>query len=208
MSKPTGYTITLLRVGDTSWDEEHRLIGTTDLPMTDLGADAVARAVHEGQFEQPFSVVLVSDEEAAASTARMLPRGNETKVRTVPELSNVGLGLWEGVLWRDLEERNPSSFTQWRDHPERITPPEGESLIDAQERLLGAIEKTLSKIKGPNTNVALVLRPFAWAIVRCWFENEKLSSLWDQLEQPVGVEQFEVTKSQLVNRKQRSKASA
>lgn len=208
MSKPTGYTITLLRVGDTSWDEEQRLVGTTDLPMTDLGSDAVARAIHEASFERPFSSVLVSDEEAAVSTARMLPRSNDTKVKTVPELANVGLGLWEGVLWSDLEDRNPSCYNQWRDFPERITPPEGESLAEAQERLINAIEKALSKVKGSNPNIAIVLRPIAWAAVRSWLTNESMSSLWDQLEQPVRVEQFVITKSQLENRKQRSKASA
>ncbi len=208
MSKPTGYTITLLRAGDTSWDEEQRLIGTTDLPMTDLGADEVARALHEAEFEHPFSVVLVSDEESASTAARMLPRGSETKIKTIAELSNVGLGLWEGVLWSDLEDRNPSCYTQWRDHPERITPPEGESLLDAQERLLSAIQKSLSKIKGPRPQVAIVLRPLAWAIFRSWLSGEKISSIWSQLEQPVTIEHFEVTKAQLENRKQSTKASA
>jgi len=208
MSKPSGYTITLLRVGDTSWDEENRLVGTTDLPMTNLGADAVARAVHDGEFDQPFSIVLVSDEEAAVSASRMLPRTSDTKVKTVPELANVGLGLWEGVLWSDLEDRNPNCYTQLRDHPERITPPEGESLHDAQDRLLDAIQKSLAKVKGSNPQVAIVLRPLAWAVVRSWLENDNLSSLWDQLEQPASIERFQITKSQLENHKQSSKANA
>lgn len=208
MSKPTGYTITLLRAGDTSWDEEKRLVGTTDLPMTERGSDAVARAIYESNIDRPIATLLVSDEEAAISAARMLPRDNETKVRQIPELANVGLGLWEGVLWSDLEERNPSCFTQWRDSPERITPPEGESLVDAQERLLRAIEKSLSKVKGTNPHIAIVLRPIAWGTVRSWLLNETMSTIWDQLEQPVQIEQFYTSKAQLESRKQRSKANA
>lgn len=208
MSKPLGYSITLLRAGDTSWDQEDRLVGTTDLPMTELGTDSVARAVHEGVYDHPFSLILVSDEDAAAASARMLPRSGDTKVKTLPELGNVGLGLWEGVLLSDLEERNPSCYAQWQDHPERITPPEGESLIDAQDRLLSSIEKALSKVKGNRPHVAIVLRPLAWAIVRCWLNGEKISSIWSQLEQPVRVEEFEVAKSRLMDHKQRSKASA
>ena len=126
MSKPMGYTITLLRAGGTSWDEENRLIGQTDLAMTEQGSDSVAKAIHEGSFEHPFGVILVSDEEAASATASMLPRGSETKVRTIPELSNIGLGLWEGVLSKDLEERNPSTYAQWRDHTAHYTPPKSE----------------------------------------------------------------------------------
>ncbi|HCT44205.1 MAG: hypothetical protein CMJ35_01955 [Phycisphaerae bacterium] len=208
MSKPNGYTITLLRAGETSWDQEHRIIGATDLPMTELGTDNVAKAIHEGQFENPFSLVLVSDEEAAAVAAKMLPKGTETKVRAVPELANVGMGLWEGVLERDLEERNPSSYTQWRDHPERITPPEGESLTDAQERLIRSIRKQIIKCKGSRPNIAIVLRPLAWALVRCWLKDEKVCSFWAQLETPVSVEHFELEKSRLDEYKQRTKASA
>ncbi len=208
MSKPIGYTITLLRAGETSWDQEHRLIGTTDLPMTDLGTDSVAKAVHEGQFEHPFALVLVSDEEAASAASKMIPRGSETKVKALPELGNVGLGLWEGVLENDLQERNPSTYAQWRDHPERITPPEGESLADAQDRLINAIDKALIKVRGPRPNVAIVLRPLAWALVRCWLNGDKVCEFWSQLELPISVEHFEIEKSRFDEHKQRSKASA
>lgn len=208
MSKPLGYTITLLRAGETSWDQEHRIVGATDLPMTELGTDTVAKAVHEGSFNSPFSLVLVSDEEAVSASARMLPRTTETKVKKLSNLGNVGLGLWEGVLERDLEERNPSTFNQWREHPERITPPEGESLQDAQARLIGAIRKSLAKCKGSQPNVAIVLRPLAWALVRCWLRDEKVSSFWEQLKHPVSVEHYEVEKSRFSEYKQQTKASA
>lgn len=208
MSKPMGYTITLLRAGWTSWDEENRLIGQTDLAMTEHGSDSVAKAIHEGSFEHPFGVILVSDEEAASATASMLPRGSETKVRTIPELSNIGLGLWEGVLSKDLEERNPSTYAQWRDHPERIAPPEGESLQDAQDRLINAIAKALGKCKGATPSIAIVLRPLAWATIRCWLTGEKICSFWEQLEAPISVERFDLPKSKLIESKQSSRASA
>ena len=208
MSKPIGYTLTLLRAGETSWDQEHRIVGATDLPMTELGTDSVAKAVHEGTFENPFALVLVSDEEAATVAAKMLPRGGETKIKKVPELANVGLGLWEGVLERDLEERNPSNYNQWRDHPERITPPEGESLLDAQSRLIRSMRKQIVKCKGSRPNIAIVLRPLAWALVRSWLRNEPLSSFWNQLQAPVSVEHYELEKARLDEYKQRTKASA
>lgn len=208
MSKPLGYTITLLRAGETSWDQEHRLVGATDLPMTELGTDSVAKAVHEGTFEHPFALILVSDEEAANAAAKMLPRGAETKVKALAELGNVGLGLWEGVLESDLHDRNPSSFNQWRDHPERITPPEGESLFDAQTRLIEAVRKSILKTKGTRPNIAIVLRPMAWALVRCWLRGDSVSSFWEQLGTEVTLEHYELPKSQLHESKQRTKASA
>jgi broad specificity phosphatase PhoE len=208
MSKPIGYTITLVRTGGTSWDDESRLIGKTDLPMTDQGSDEVARAIHECEFPSPFSMILVSDEEASQRAARMLPQSSDTKVKTITQIGNVDLGLWEGVLSSDLQERSPSTYAQWSEHPERIAPPEGESLVDAQDRLLSAIEKSLSKCKGTHPNVAIVLRPLAWAVARCWFTGDQVGSLWAQLDQPNTLEHFEVMKSSFTERKQSSRASA
>lgn len=208
MSKPVGYTITLVRTGGTSWDEEFRLIGQTDLPMTEQGNDEVARAIHDSEFAHPFHLILVSDEEASMRTARMLPQSTDTKIKTNTDLSNIDLGLWEGVLSSDLQERSPSTFAQWREHPERVSPPEGESLADAQDRLLNAIEKSLCKCKGAHPNIAIVLRPLAWALVRCWLSGDRVGSLWSQLEHPNSLEHFEITKSALTERKQSSRASA
>lgn len=208
MSKPNGYTITLVRTGGTSWDDEHRLVGQTDLPMTDRGSDEVARAIHEYAFSHPLSLILTSDEEASMRTARMLPQGHETKLKTVGDLINISLGLWEGVLASDLQERSPSAYTQWQEHPERIAPPEGEALLEAQDRLLDAIEKALCKCRGACPNVAIVLRPLAWSVVRCWISGEQAQAFWTQLEMPNAIEQFNLAKSDLIERKQSSRASA
>lgn len=208
MSKPIGYTITLLRTGGTSWDAEERFTGQTDLPMTDQGSDEVARAVHAGTFEHPFSVILTSDEEACVSSAKMLPHGPDTKIKKNSKLKNISLGLWEGVLESDLKDRNPSCYSQWSEHPERITPPEGESLAEGLDRLLAAIDRSLSKCKGSNPNIAIVLRPLSWAVVRSWLSDQKLGTIWTQLEEPIAVEHFELAKSELTQHKQSSKASA
>lgn len=208
MSKPIGYTVTLLRTGGTSWDDEGRFVGQTDLPMTDQGSDQVARAVHASEFDHPFNVILTSDEEASQSTAKMLPHAPDTKVKAIADLKNIGLGLWEGVLASDLQDRNPSTYSQWKEHPERISPPEGESLSDGLERLLSAIEKSLSKCKGSNPNIAIVLRPLAWAVVRCWLSDERIGSIWEQLDEPITLEHFELAKSELTERKLNSRASA
>ncbi len=208
MSKPNGYTITLVRAGATSWDEEHRLIGQTDLPMTELGKDVLSHAVFNAEMAAPFDLILTSDEEAAIETARMLPVSAESKLKSIAELHNIHLGLWEGVLASDLQERNPSTFAQWKEHPERIAPPEGESLADAQDRLLNAIQKALGKCKGNRPIIAVVLRPLAWAVVRCWLNEQSICNIWQAIDQTNTLEHFEVMKSSFAERKQSSRASA
>lgn len=208
MAKALGYTVHLLRVGETLWDQDQRLIGQTDLPMTDHGAHAIAEAIHHFDPSEPISLVLVSEEESSLAAARLLATGPDIRIRTLDELSNVGLGLWEGVLHTNLQERCPSAYGQWKDHPERITPPEGESFYEAQDRLIGALVKAISKAKGVHPHIAIVLRPWAWAIVRCWLRDEKLCAIWDQLGSSIAVETFEIPKSLLDASRHLARANA
>jgi broad specificity phosphatase PhoE len=208
MAKPIGYTVHLLRVGETSWDADARIIGQTDLPMTESGADSVVDAINAFHPDHPISLVLASPEETAQRSAKLLIASPETKAKSLEGLVNIGMGLWEGVLASDLEDRCPSAYHQWKEAPERITPPEGESLFDAQDRLISTIIKAITKAKGTHPSVAIVLRPWAWAVVRCWLNEQKITDIWAQLDRPVEVESFEIMKSQLDAYQRRAKASA
>ncbi len=208
MGKPIGYTVHLLRIGETSWDADSRIIGQTDLPMTQAGSDSVMEAIQQFHPTEPISLILTSNEETAQRAAKLLASSPETKIKSIDALANIGMGLWEGVLQSDLEDRCPSAYNQWKDTPERIAPPEGESLFDAQDRLVSSIVKAISKVKGTHPSIAIVLRPWAWAVVRCWLKDQRIGEIWDQLAEPVQVESFELTKSQIDAYQRRAKASA
>ncbi|MBL4591353.1 MAG: histidine phosphatase family protein, partial [Phycisphaerales bacterium] len=171
MGKPTGYTIVLVRTGPTDWEASGRLNGRTDLPMNAEGESAFHQAVHAffGSPSAPeFSTILISPEEPTQKGAAILNFGRSAKVRELEGLVNVGLGLWEGELANQLEDRCKTAYREWIESPMRITPPQGESLIDAQERLVEAVIKGLKKAKGDHPTIAVVLRPMAWALVRAW----------------------------------------
>ncbi len=209
MGKPIGYTVHLLRVGETSWDADSRIIGQTDLPMTEAGSDSVVQAVRNFHPTHPPSLILTSNEETSLRAAKLLALSPDTKIKPIDALANIGMGLWEGVLQSDLEDRCPSAYNQWKDTPERIAPPEGESLFDAQDRLISSIIKALSKTKGTHPSIAIVLRPWAWVLVRCWLKDQKIGDIWAQLKEPVQVESFELMKSQIDSYQRRqAKASA
>jgi broad specificity phosphatase PhoE len=208
MGKPIGYTVHLLKVGETSWDADSRIIGLTDLPMTESGSESVVNAIRNFNPQNPISLVLTSTEESAVWSAKHLVSSQETKLKSIDSLSNIGMGLWEGVLRSDLEERCPSAYHQWQETPERIAPPEGESFYDAQDRLVTSITKAILKTKGENPSIAIVLRPWAWVIVRCWLNDQKICNIWTQLDEPVQVETIELMKSQIDSYQIRTKASA
>ena len=208
MGKPTKYTIHLLRVGETPWDADSRIIGDTDHPMTAKGTESVASAIRSFQETSPISLLITSNEESAQQAAKLVGSSADMKIKSLDALANVGQGLWEGVLYTDLENKCPSTYAQWKESPERIVPPEGEPFDEAQDRLISAIAKAISKAKGQNPSIMIVLRPWAWVIVRCWLNEQKISEIWSQLDQPMQVESFEVMKSAFDAFQRKLKASA
>lgn len=208
MSKPTQYTIHLLRTGETAWDADDRIIGNTDLPMTTDGIESVASALRSFDDQGSISLLVTSLEESNQQSSKLVRSSVDLKTKPIEALSNIGQGLWEGVSHTDLEKRCPSAYAQWRESPERIIPPEGESFDDAQDRLIAAITKATSKAKGENPSIMLILRPWAWVVVRCWLNEQKISNVWDQLDLPTQVESYQVTKASLEAFQRMFKASA
>jgi len=206
MAKPEHFTIHLIRVGETNWDADNRVIGATDLPMTDEGQQAVLSATMNFHPTHAPTKLLSSEEESSIWVTNQLKSSTELKHKALNSLSNVSMGLWEGELESCLTDRCPTAFNQWKEHPSRITPPEGESFFDARDRLIGALTKQLVKYKGDHPQVILVLRSWAWAIVRCSLSGSKICDIWEQLDQPIEIETFQVTKQQLDEYQSHTKA--
>lgn len=174
-----------MRTGDTSWDREERIVGGVDLPLAD-GMEADSDSVSP-------SVILCGPDECSRSSAEALASGHDVKVRALDGLADVGMGLWEGVTFEELRERCPSAFKQWRDRPDTISVPEGESLAAATERICSEIHRAAMKVRGERPVVMAVLRPMAYGLVRAWLLGRNESELWDVVKEgPEGVETFEV----------------
>ncbi len=180
MAKPTTVTLVLLSAAPTAWDEAGRLIGRSDLPATDAGADALHQKVKAtvGTLPAPLDLVLCGPEDSTHASGALLAEAAGCRLRKVDDLANVDLGLWEGSLREELEGRCPSTFKAWRDQPDRIRPPEGESIGDAGLRAMAALRKAMEKMKGERPVVGLAVRPLLWAALLTLLNEEPWSAYW------------------------------
>lgn len=198
---PTSDTIPLLlvRTGATEWDDARRVQGLTDLPLSSAGSTAVTKDLGEyveqtrGSAWSGFDVLLHSPDEASRQTAKILNGLVRTKAKAVEDLHPMDMGLWEGLREADLLERHPTAYERWREDPTAVTPPEGESLTYAEDRLLGGLRRSLAR----RSSAAVVLRPPAFGILRCWLSNRPLTDLWPVLADAPSAELFVVERSRL-----------
>ncbi|XP_043689553.1 probable 2-carboxy-D-arabinitol-1-phosphatase [Telopea speciosissima] len=109
--------VTLVRHGLSSWNEESRVQGSSNLSiLTDTGAiqaDKCRRALANICFDQCFS----SPISRAKSTAEILWQGREEPLVFLDSLKEAHLFFLEGMKNVDARKKYPEEFRTWREDP-------------------------------------------------------------------------------------------
>ena len=182
-NKKPDIDVLIVRSGRTRWELEHRVQGSTDLPICPEGESAVVAAMDDelGSAGAAIpAVVLTAPDESSRRTAARLADRTQAKVRALDALAPMCLGLWEGLFESELQERYPRAYKQWRADPSAVTPPEGDTLVAAERRVFGGLARAVEKAGGKP--VALVLRPIEYARGAARFTGRPLSDVWSLLQ--------------------------
>lgn len=166
-------TIVLIRPGCTDYDEQSRLVGSLEMPMNDAGVQQVEEIVrHLQQEDVQLEAIYTSPSDPACSTARAIAEALQSvKVKELEELRNVDQGLWQGLPEADVRKRYPQFFRNGREKPQTICPPEGETLVDACERLQKVLNKGIRKY---DVLAVVAADPIA-SVIRCTLQERGLA---------------------------------
>jgi broad specificity phosphatase PhoE len=167
--------ILLVRPGATPFDDQGRIKGSLDMPLSDKGRTQVAETAHALSHEC-FDVIYVAPCESAQSTARELAKCRRTKIKTVMEFRNVDHGLWHGKLIDEVRRQLPRVFRLGQEDGEAVCPPGGESCAVAKARAKKALLKIVKRHKGDS--VALVIPDPMASVVRGMLQGVCLEDLW------------------------------
>lgn len=136
--------VVLIRPGCTDFDEQQRIQGALDLPLSVRGRDQTSRLLRELAAVE-FDLVYSSPTEPALGTAQELAAAHGVPLKCLDDLENVNQGLWQGLQLEELKRKHPKVYKQWHESPACICPPGGESLTEALARVRKALEKPLKK---------------------------------------------------------------
>lgn len=132
-------TFYLVRHGQSIGNLENRTLGHTDLDLSELGyhqAAATFEYMKDWHLDAVYSSPLLRAKNTVLPHA--LHRGMD--VHCLDDLREIYLGLWEGMNVRDIVHRWPYTFTElWRGNFALSTPPKGEYVQDAADRVIGAL---------------------------------------------------------------------
>ncbi|TWU59834.1 Phosphoserine phosphatase 1 [Rubripirellula tenax] len=185
LKSPAVSQVLLVRPGATEFDDQGRIKGCMDMPLSETGRQQV-ELLADQVSHIPCRTVYTAPCESARETAEILAthltdpdrvdRGRPAKVKVIDCLRNLDHGLWHGKLIDELKRNHPKLYRRGQETPWDICPPGGESISDAQIRVEKALRKLLKK--SHDDLVAIVIPdPMAW-IVQAMLAGESLSNLW------------------------------
>lgn len=168
--------VLLVRPGATEFDEQGRMKGSLDMPMSDKGREQ-ADHLAEQLCRFDLHTIYTAPCESARETAERLARDRrDAKIRVVDALRNVDHGLWHGKLIAEVQKNLPRVYKQGQDTPSDICPPGGESMREAKGRVMKAIQKILRKSSEDFVTI-VIPEPLA-SVVHSLLNGEEVVDFW------------------------------
>ncbi|MEZ5943007.1 MAG: histidine phosphatase family protein [Planctomycetaceae bacterium] len=136
----------VIRPGQTEYDAQSRISGHLSLPLTNQGHREIGEII-DSLKDVPLDAIYTAGTEQSLSTAIAVADALDCDIKVVEALTNMNLGLWQGLRVDDLRTRQPRVFKLWQDCPDAVCPPLGETCEDVFERIATALRKPLRRGK-------------------------------------------------------------
>lgn len=167
--------VVLVRPGATDFDDQGRMKGCLDMPLSESGREQVERIAAE-LADLELDQILSAPCESAIETANRLAQGRGIKVKQIDCFRNLDHGLWHGKLIEEVRRTQPKVYKQGQESPQNLCPPGGETIEQAKTRVTKALRK-ITKRSGGDVIALVIPDPLA-SVVQSILEGEEMGDLW------------------------------
>ena len=140
-------TVYVARHGETTWNAERRIQGTSDPDLTSRGYDQ-SRGLLKELKDRPLSAIYTSTRQRAIHTAEPLADYLRLPIQRRPELDEMNFGLWEGKTPADFGEDFRIEWQRYRENRLTFRIPQGENYMEVMARVKPFVEKILREHQG------------------------------------------------------------
>ena len=137
----------LVRHGETYWNKE-RIVqgGDSDIELNDTGLEQ-ARKIAAFLENEPIIAIISSPLKRAIATAEAVANRHKLSVEIDQGLRELRVGDLEGISLSNLSTTFSQFLMQWWQDKGSTKLPNGESLIDLQQRAWNVVESLLERYK-------------------------------------------------------------
>lgn len=182
--------IILARHGETPWNAEGRYQGQEDIPLSPTG-ESQARALGERLRDVTITRAVASPLSRALRTAELaLGDGRASLLATDAGLMEIAHGEWEGLLASEIHARDAERMRAWRDTPQEVLMPGGESLQQVFDRAWPAFARATQGL-GDTDTLLLVAHDAVNRVLLCRILGLPLARLWSFRQAPTTLNLLE-----------------
>jgi broad specificity phosphatase PhoE len=165
--------VILIRPGATLYDEQNRVQGILDIPLSERGHGQVVRMaqeIAESLGESSLAALYSGPGENVTRTAEIVGKVVGIRPKRINEFRNLDQGLWQGLQIDEIKRRNTRLFRQWIDDPATICPPQGETVERAMDRIKAAFRPLIRRHQ--DEAIGLVVGEPLARLVACYLRCE------------------------------------
>ncbi|MEQ1079224.1 histidine phosphatase family protein [Acinetobacter seifertii] len=148
------FRIDLLRHGESQYS--HTLRGHLDDELTAKGWQQMQSTI-EQVTDQTWDVIVTSSLKRCACFAEQLAKTTQLPLLLNHDLKEMYFGEWEGVSTQQIYETSPELLANFWQKPSQYCPPQAETLIQFQTRILKGFQDLLLEMRKQNWERALVV---------------------------------------------------
>ena len=182
--------ILLARHGETSWNAEGRYQGQIDIPLSSTGEHQAA-ALGQRLAQVEITRAVASPLSRARHTAELaLGDARAPILRLDPDLQEIAHGEWEGLLASEINDKDPALLRAWREAPETVLMPGGESLGQVLDRSWQGLTRAAAGL-GDDDTLLVVAHDAVNRVILCRILDLPLSRLWSFRQAPTTLNLLE-----------------
>ena len=140
-TQPHQVRLILVRHGSSTWNEERRIQGQLDPPLSAKGEDQAARLAERLKDEKPAGFYS-SDLARATATAGAIASRIGRRPVLLPGLREIALGEWEGLDREQIKAGYPRQWEQWTANPSWDIVPGSEGTKAFESRVGGGTRRS------------------------------------------------------------------
>ena len=167
--------IFLIRHGETEWNKVGKLQGSSDINLLPEGIQQAHLLAEHAPFHA-VDAIYSSDLLRAVMTAEILAEKFNLPVIKERGLRETSFGDWEGRFLSELAKENPCGFENFFTRPDKVQPPNGETFLQSQARIMNALEEIIAD--NEDKNIIVVSHGAAIRLIICAALEMRIRKMW------------------------------
>lgn len=181
--------IILARHGETPWNAEGRYQGQEDIALSPVG-ESQATALAARLRDVPIARAVASPLSRARRTAEIALGDRASMLTTDAGLMEIAHGEWEGLLAAEIRERDADRMRAWRETPQAVQMPGGESITQVLDRSWPAFARACEGLRDDDT-LLVVAHDAVNRVLLCRILGLPLARLWSFRQAPTTLNLLE-----------------